>query len=95
MSWHETIDAAAALDVSAVQRARATGMMREVVGEFIEELGTVRDREAIGYGLPALLVARFTAQRDRMIAEDPAAAELALTVLRAVGEYVIEEHLKA
>ena len=41
-----------------------------------------------------LLVERFTAQRDRMIAEDPAAAELALTVLRAVAEYVIEEHLQ-
>ena len=30
-----------------------------------------------------------------MIADDLAAAALALTVLTALGEYVIEEHLKA
>ena len=94
MSWHETIDAAAALAVSAAQRARATAMMREVFGELTAELDVVRVSSAIGYGLPVLLVERFTVQRDRMIAEDPAAAELALTVLRAVAEYVIEEHLK-
>ena len=95
MSWRETIDAAAALDVPAAQRARATGMLREVFGELMAELDAVRVSSAIGYGLPALLVERFTAQRDRMIADDPAAAELALTVLRAVAEYAIEEHLKA
>ena len=95
MSWRETIDAEAALDVSAVQRARATGMLREVFGELMTELDGVRVSSAIGHGLPATLVERFIAQRDRMITEDPAAAELALTVLRAVGEYVIEEHLKA
>ena len=95
MSWRETIDAAAALDISAAQRARATGMLGEVFGELMAELDGVRVSSAIGHGLPSLLVARFTAQRDRMIADDPAAAELALTVLRAVGEYVIEEHLKA
>jgi len=95
MSWRETIDAAAALDVPAAQRARATGMLREVFGELMTELDAVRVSSAIGYGLPALLVERFIAQRVRMIAEDPAAAELALTVLRAVAEYAIEEHLKA
>ena len=95
MSWRETIDAAAALDVPAAQRARATGMLREVFGELMTELDAVRVSSAIGYGLPALLVERFIAQRVRMIAEDPAAAALALTVLRAVAEYAIEEHLKA
>ena len=95
MSWRETIDAAAALDVPAAQRARATGMLREVFGELMTELDAVRVSSAIGYGLPALLVERFIAQRARMIAEDPAAAELALTVLRAVAEYAVEEHLKA
>ena len=95
MSWRETIDAAAALDVPAAQRARATGMLREVFGELMTELDAVRVSSAIGYGLPALLVERFIAQRARMIAEDPAAAALALTVLRAVAEYAIEEHLKA
>jgi hypothetical protein len=94
MSWREALDAAATLDVSAAQRARATGMMREMFGELTAELDVVRVSSAIGYGLPVLLVERFTVQRDRMIAEDPAAAELALTVLRAVAEYVIEEHLK-
>ena len=93
MSWRETIDAAAALDVPAAQRARATGMLREVFGELMTELDAVRVSSAIGYGLPALLVERFIAQRARMIAEDPAAAALALTVLRAVAEYAIEEHL--
>jgi hypothetical protein len=94
MSWREAIDAAAALDVSAAQCARATGMLGEVLGELVAGLDAVRDRAAIGHELPALLVARFTAQRVRLIAEDPAAAELALTVLRALAEYVVEEHLK-
>ena len=94
MSWRETIDAATALDVSAAQRARATGMMHEVLGELMAGLDAVRDRAAIGYELPASLVERFTAQRDRMIDEDPAAAELALAVLLALAEYV-EERLRA
>ena len=84
MSWRDTLDQVGELHLTEAQKDCSLTMM----GEITRETATVLRTRPPGQELTQ---DEFNAVRDRLIAEDPAAAEAAFGVVIAILEHQQEQ----